>query len=47
MEESAEVLAEHGARVDKRIYPRMGHTINEDELEAVRQMLQSLPVSSV
>lgn len=47
VEESAEVLAEHGARVDKRIYPRMGHTINEDELEAVRQMLQALPVSSV
>ncbi|WP_241191421.1 alpha/beta hydrolase [Deinococcus psychrotolerans] len=47
VEESAGVLAEHGATVDKRIYPRMGHTINEDELEAVRQMLQTLLANSV
>jgi predicted esterase len=29
-----------GASVDVRIYPRMGHTINKDELEAVRALLR-------
>jgi predicted esterase len=36
--ETAAVLREMGASVDERIYPRMGHTVNEDELEAVRAM---------
>jgi predicted esterase len=39
VDESAEVLAALGAEVDERIYPAMGHTINEDELERVRRML--------
>lgn len=33
--ESAGVFRRLGARVDERIYPRMGHTVNRDELEAV------------
>jgi predicted esterase len=37
--ESAEVLTAMGALVDLRIYPRMGHTINQDELGAVRALL--------
>lgn len=37
--ESAEVFRRMGARVDERIYPRMGHTVNYDELEAVRALL--------
>jgi len=37
--ESAEVFRRIGAVVDERIYPRMGHTINEDELNAVRALL--------
>jgi predicted esterase len=37
--ESAEVFRKMGAAVDERIYPRMGHTINRDELEAVSGML--------
>ncbi|HWQ12105.1 MAG TPA: hypothetical protein VNL77_04860 [Roseiflexaceae bacterium] len=37
--EAAAVLGRMGARVDKRIYPGMGHTINEDELEAVRAIM--------
>lgn len=41
--ESAEVLSRLGARVDTRIYPGMAHTVNEDELEAVRAILQALP----
>jgi predicted esterase len=28
-----------GAAVDERIYPRMGHTINRDELNAVDALL--------
>jgi predicted esterase len=37
--ESAEVFRRMGAAVDERIYPRMGHTVNDDELEAVRAVL--------
>jgi predicted esterase len=37
--ESAEAFRRLGAIVDERIYPRMGHTINRDELEAVRALL--------
>jgi predicted esterase len=37
--ESGEVLRRMGAQVDERIYPRMGHTINHDELDAVRMLL--------
>jgi predicted esterase len=38
--ESAEVFRRLGAAVDERIYPGMGHTINRDELAAVRALLQ-------
>ena len=37
--ESAEVFRRMGAAVGERIYPRMGHTVNNDEIEAVRGML--------
>ncbi len=37
--ESAEVLRRMGAAVDERIYRGMGHTINEDELNAVRALM--------
>jgi len=37
--ESAGVFQRMGASVDERIYPRMGHTVNEDELLAVRSLL--------
>ncbi|MEZ4581125.1 MAG: hypothetical protein R3A10_05665 [Caldilineaceae bacterium] len=30
--ETTQVLRGLGAMVDERIYPQMGHTINEDEL---------------
>lgn len=40
--ESAEVVEAMGATVTTRIYPGMGHTVNEDELEAVRQMMAAL-----
>lgn len=37
--ESSEVLRRLGATVDLRLYPGMGHTINEDELQAVKDLL--------
>jgi predicted esterase len=37
--ETAHVLGHLGASVDERIYPRMGHLVNEDEIEAVRKLL--------
>ena len=42
--ETADVLRYMGARVTMRLYPGMGHTVNDDELAAVRSMLQGLPV---
>jgi predicted esterase len=38
--ESADVFRRMGARVDERIYKRMGHTINEEELAAVRELVR-------
>ncbi|HEV2290308.1 MAG TPA: dienelactone hydrolase family protein [Gemmatimonadales bacterium] len=38
--ESEEVLRRMGAEVDARIYPGMGHTVNADEVKAVREVLR-------
>jgi predicted esterase len=43
--ESAVVFRGLSAQVDERIYPRMGHTINGDEISRVRRLL-SPPSSS-
>ena len=40
--ESAEVLRKLGGDVDMRLYPGMGHLVNEDEIAAVRAMLQTV-----
>ena len=40
VQESALLVAEMGATVDQRIYPGMGHVINEDELRQVSALLQ-------
>jgi predicted esterase len=37
--ETADVCRRLGASVDERIYPRMGHTVNRDELEAIDALL--------
>jgi predicted esterase len=39
VEESAAALDRLGAAVDVRLYPGMGHTVNRDELEAARSIL--------
>jgi predicted esterase len=48
VEESAAALSRLGATVDARLYPGMGHTVNRDELEAARAMLNAAfaPVSA-
>jgi len=40
--ESADVLRRLGGEVDARLYPGMGHTINRDELNAVRAILDTI-----
>ena len=40
LRESAAVAKAMGADVDFRLYPGMGHTVNEDELQKVRVMVQ-------
>ncbi|MEZ4717977.1 MAG: hypothetical protein R2851_18080 [Caldilineaceae bacterium] len=40
--ETTQVLRGLGATVDERIYPQMGHTINEDELAAAHALLASI-----
>jgi len=40
--ETAEVLKRMGANVDFRTYPGMAHTVNQDEIEAVRELLAQI-----
>jgi len=42
VELTAEVLRRMGAEVDMRLYPGMGHTVNQDEIEAVRTMMEGV-----
>jgi predicted esterase len=42
VEEAAAAFTRMGAVVDKRIYEGMGHTVNDDEIEAVRALLATL-----
>ncbi len=39
---SAEVLQRLGGEVTTRLYPNMGHTVNQDELESVKAMMTRL-----
>jgi len=40
VKESARVLERMGAHVTTRVYPDMGHTVNADEIEHVRDMME-------
>lgn len=42
VDESAAVFERMGAAVTKRIYPGMGHTINQDEINWIKQLAQRL-----
>ena len=41
------MLTRLGAKVDKRIYPGMGHIVNEDEVEAARKMFQVISTDEI
>jgi predicted esterase len=41
--ETADVFRRMGASVDERIYPGMGHAVNQDEIAAVHALLLSNP----
>lgn len=40
--DSTEILQKLGGQVTERLYPGMGHTVNLDEIEAVREMCLAL-----
>jgi predicted esterase len=42
VDESAQVFQRMGAAVTERIYPGLGHTVNEDELDFVRELVALL-----
>jgi predicted esterase len=42
VDETAEVLSQLGGEVNKKIYPGMGHTIIEDEIEQARLIVASV-----
>lgn len=42
LRETAEVLERLGAQVTLRLYPGLGHTVNGDEIERVRELLDGI-----
>jgi predicted esterase len=42
VDETAQVLRRMGAVVDERIYPAMGHTVNDDEIAAASGLLAAI-----
>jgi phospholipase/carboxylesterase len=46
VDETAEVLRTMGAEVTERIYPAMGHTVNQDEVAFVRQLIAGVSSSA-
>lgn len=47
VQQSAEVLRQLGADVTARLYPGMGHTVNQDELAVVAEMMAKLVDNSL
>ncbi len=46
VDHTAEVMRQLGGNVTERLYPNMDHSVNQDEIDFVRGMMQSLIVSS-
>lgn len=42
VDQAADFMEQLGGKVTKRFYPGIGHTINQDEIDIVRQMMQNL-----
>jgi predicted esterase len=43
VEQTAGLFREAGARVDYRLYEAMGHSMTEDEIDAMRDIIRALP----
>jgi predicted esterase len=46
VDQTAAVLSRLGGAVTERLYPNMDHTINQDEIDFVRDLMQKLPAGS-
>lgn len=46
VKQSSQYFRDHGASVIERIYPQMGHTVNDDEIRVFQQFLRTLVASS-
>jgi phospholipase/carboxylesterase len=42
VQDTARVFTDLGAQVTMRLYSNMGHTVNEDEIEAVNNIMSSV-----
>lgn len=42
VDQTAELMRVLGGRVTERLYPNMDHTVNQDEIEFVRKMMQKV-----
>jgi predicted esterase len=42
VDQTAEIMTSLGANVTERLYPNMDHTVNQDEIEFVREMMQTI-----
>ncbi len=42
IEKTAEVLGNLGGKVTMRLYPNLGHTINQDEIDFVRKLMDAI-----
>src|SRR5260370_34099805 len=40
--EAGDVYKRMGAELDVRLYPGMGHTVNQDEIDAVRKSVEAI-----
>lgn len=45
--QSAKILAQRGAQVETRFYPDLGHSINQDEIALVQQLMTQLTAPSI
>jgi len=46
VDETAAALRSLGGKITQRLYPGMGHVVNDDELEYVRDMMRAMTASS-
>jgi predicted esterase len=46
VDQAAEVLRRLGGEVTERLYPNLDHSVNQDEIDYVHGMMQSLVNSS-